>query len=162
MMSRWDVIPPGWLYRWQSATWVFIMCKIWNQGKHSHSNCSARLLKQVLSQMLSYMMISCPHALIVMFSLVFEVHLGFLACVSRTIPISEWQRKQWRGQTKTTLSENRILFVTLSSGGWLKWLKLDLQSYTGAQLCPSKRITTVNVISDKNMYSLHPEEASSV
>lgn len=135
------------IYGLQSVTRAFIMCKIWSQGKHSLSICSARLLKQVLSQMLSYMMISCPHALIVMFSLVFEVHLGFLACVSQTIPISEWQRKQWRGQTKISLSENKILFVTLSNGGCLKWLKSDLQSCNSTPLCPSKRITSVN--SDK-------------
>lgn len=46
----------------------------------------------VLSQMLSCMMISCALALIVIFSLVFEAHFGFLVCVSQTFLISVRQR----------------------------------------------------------------------
>ena len=46
------------------------------------------LNNMVLSQMLSCMMISCALALIVMFSLVFEAHFGFLAFVSQTFLIS--------------------------------------------------------------------------
>lgn len=45
-------------------------------------------VNMVLSQMLSSMMISCALALIVMFSLVFEAHIGFLACVSQTFLLS--------------------------------------------------------------------------
>lgn len=41
----------------------------------------------VLSQMLSWMMISCALARIVMFSLVFEAHFGFLAVVSQFLLI---------------------------------------------------------------------------
>lgn len=72
-------------------------------------------VRMVLSQMLSCAMISCPLALIVLFSLVFEAHLGFMACVSQTFPFSEWQSKQWGGQTKALLSEDTILFFVLSS-----------------------------------------------
>lgn len=45
-------------------------------------------VNMVLSQMLSSMMISCALALIVMFSLVFEAYIGFLACVSQTFLLS--------------------------------------------------------------------------
>lgn len=79
----------SWEYTVHSLTYiVWIQIFLWLSQT---INVLCMAVNMVLSQVLSCLMISCALALIVMFSLVFEAHFGFLAFVSQTFLISVQQ-----------------------------------------------------------------------